>query len=152
MPASPTRDERRHWLGLLNRATTAELEAGWQALTERPRYRLLRVPETGLVMVRGRAGGTGRRFNLGEMTVTRASVRMDGGAVGHGHVAGRDHQRAERVAVFDALMQGDREAATLRRAVLEPVAHRIEGARAATQRRAAATRVEFFTLARGNNR
>ena len=49
----------------------------------------LRRPEIGPVMVRGRTGATGLAFNMGEMTVTRCSLRLQGGVVGHGFVQGR---------------------------------------------------------------
>src|SRR5204862_5640081 len=104
---------RSAWLAILAKATVDELEAGWNALADKPQYRMLRRPETGLVMLRGRVGGTGQPFNLGEMTMTRAAVQLLDAAgaatqTGFGHVAGRSARRAELVAVFDALLQ-DRE-------------------------------------------
>ena len=60
-----------------------------------PDYTVIRGPEGGLVMVRGRAGGGGSAFNLGEMTVTRCTVRTETGFVGHAYIAGRDEQRAD---------------------------------------------------------
>ena len=81
---------RRRWMSLLAKAPAARLGALLDGLGELPRHRLLRRPETGLVMVRGRMGGTGGAFNLGEMTVTRCTVQLDSGTVGHGYVGGRD--------------------------------------------------------------
>ena len=69
------------------------------------RYRVLRGPEAGLVMVRGRAGGGGAPFNLGEMTATRCTVRTEAGFVGHAYVAGRNERQAELAALADALLQ-----------------------------------------------
>jgi alpha-D-ribose 1-methylphosphonate 5-triphosphate synthase subunit PhnG len=111
---------------------------------------LLRAPEIGLVMVRGRIGGDGAPFNLGEATVTRAAVSLPGGEVGFGHVMGRDREKARLAALADALWQAPatREAVE---ALLAPVRARL-GAEAATRReRAAATRVDFFTMVRGDN-
>ena len=65
----------------------------------------MRGPETGLVMVRGRAGGSGSPFNLGEMTVTRCTVQLGSGTAGHAYIAGRDERQAELAAVADALLQ-----------------------------------------------
>src|SRR5262249_26986863 len=98
---------RRHWMGILARASRAELEDAWRALAPQPRYTQLRKPESGLAMVRGRAGGTGAPFNLGEMTMTRCAVRLEDGApvTGLAFVAGRDQRHAELAAVFDALLQ-----------------------------------------------
>jgi alpha-D-ribose 1-methylphosphonate 5-triphosphate synthase subunit PhnG len=141
-------EQRRRWLAVLARAATDQLEARW-AETAQPALTLLRQPETGLVMARGRAGGTGQRFNLGEITVTRCAVQSGDGHIGHGYVAGRDKRKAELVASFDALLQApDRRAGLLGR-VVEPLAAAQADARAATARKAAATRVEFFTMVRG---
>jgi phosphonate C-P lyase system protein PhnG len=85
-----------------------------------PAHEVLRPPEIGTVMVRGRAGATGAAFNLGEMTVTRASVRLAGGAVGHGHVQGRDKEAALAVALIDALSEAG-EADALEAAILAPL-------------------------------
>jgi alpha-D-ribose 1-methylphosphonate 5-triphosphate synthase subunit PhnG len=144
----PTITDRQRWMGLLARAAPDRLAALMPGPL--PAHALLRAPEIGAVMVRGRVSATGAPFNLGEMTVTRCSVRLEGGAVGHAHVQGRDRDHARRAAVMDALMQGP-EAAALQRAVLDPLA-REEGARRhARAARAAATKVEFFTLVRGED-
>ena len=70
-----------------------------------PGYTFVRKPEVGLVMVRGRAGGTGMQFNVGELPVARCSVRLDDGTVGHAYVGGRSLRHAEIAAVLDALLQ-----------------------------------------------
>ena len=100
-------------------------------------------------MVRGRAGSAGAPFNLGEMTVTRCTLRLGSGAVGHGHVQGRDKDAARIAALLDALCEaGQGDALDL--AVLEPL-RRERAALAATRAaKAAATQVEFFTMARGD--
>ena len=139
---------RRRWMSLLAKAPAARLGALLDGLGELPRHRLLRRPETGLVMVRGRMGGTGGAFNLGEMTVTRCTVQLDSGTVGHGYVGGRDRAHAERAALADALLQ---EAGWHRRiaaAVLAPLADEAAARRGEAAERAAATRVEFFTVSR----
>ena len=147
--------ERRAWMGVLARAAPDELEALWRDLGGgAPAFRYLRRPETGLVMVRGRAGGDGRRFNLGEMTVTRCSVRIEGedgdGAVGHGYVVGRDRRHAELAAVLDGLLQDPARRPELLRRVVGPLAERQAARRREVEARAAATRVEFFTMVRGD--
>ncbi|MEM7023835.1 MAG: phosphonate C-P lyase system protein PhnG [Pseudomonadota bacterium] len=140
--------ERQRWLAVLARATTSDLEVLW-ADTDSPPITVLRQPEVGLVMARGRAGGTGQRFNLGEITVTRCSVRSTEGQVGHGYVSGRDKRKAELVASFDALLQAPRYHAGLMDRVVAPLAKAQAEARAAMEAKAAATRVEFFTMTRG---
>ena len=141
-------EQRQRWLAVLARAATDRLEACW-AEAERPAMTLLRQPEIGLVMARGRAGGTGQRFNLGEITVTRCAVKSAEGHVGHGYAVGRDKRKAELVASFDALLQAPSRRAALLERVVEPLAGAQAEARAAHARKAAATRVEFFTMVRG---
>jgi len=134
-------------MGVLARASAAAITDQLQAVPELPAHIRLRGPETGLVMVRGRQGGDGAPFNLGEMTVTRCTVRLAGGQVGHAYVAGRDARQAELAAVLDAALQDPAWQGVLMTQVIAPLAK--DQARRATQqaRKAAATRVDFFTLA-----
>jgi alpha-D-ribose 1-methylphosphonate 5-triphosphate synthase subunit PhnG len=136
-------------MSALAQAEPGAVEAAWARLPARPAYRMLRAPETGLVMVRGRAGGTGAAFNLGEMTVTRCSVELPDGRVGHAYVAGRDGRHAETAAVLDAMLQGPEERAALESLVVEPLLAAREARERAARARAGETRVEFFTMVRG---
>lgn len=140
-------DARKGWMSLLAKAPPARLAA---LMPDLPDHVLLRAPEVGAVMVRGRAGATGAPFNLGEMTVTRCSIRLTDGAVGHAWVQGRDKDHARRAAVVDALMQ-TAESAGLRTLVLDPLAAEAEVARATRAGKAAATKVDFFTMVRGED-
>jgi len=140
---------RARWMSALAQADPTAVAAAWAGLPSRPAYRLLRAPETGLVMVRGRAGGTGAPFNLGEMTVTRCSVELGDGRVGHAYVAGRDPRHAETAAVLDAMLQDPAGRAALETAVVEPLVAGREARQRAARARADATRVEFFTMVRG---
>lgn len=137
--------DRLGWMGLMARATPARLAALFPDL---PPHSFLRVPEVGAVMVQGRIGGTGGPFNLGEMTVTRCTLRLDSGAVGHAHVQGRDKTHAARAAVLDALLQTD---TTLQTRVLAPLQAEETARRATRAAKAAATKVAFFTLVRGED-
>jgi alpha-D-ribose 1-methylphosphonate 5-triphosphate synthase subunit PhnG len=145
---SPTTGDAAHrrWMSLLALAPGEALQARWAAVGEPPRYRRLRGPEVGLVMLRARAGGTGARFNLGEMTVTRCTVQLEDGTLGHAWIGGRDRRHAELAAVFDALLQDPERAATLD----ELERHRQDRRREAAAR-AATSRVEFFTMVRGED-
>lgn len=138
---------RRDWMSLLAKAPPARLAA---LLPDLPAHDLLRTPEIGAVMVQGRTGGTGAPFNLGEMTVTRCSLRLAGGVVGHAMVQGRDRAHATRAAAADALMQTD-EAARIEASVLAPLRDEAAERRRIRAAKAAATRVEFFTLMRGED-
>ncbi|MEQ9171706.1 MAG: phosphonate C-P lyase system protein PhnG [Rhodospirillales bacterium] len=144
-------DGRAEWMGLLARAPEADLEAAWRALEPELTavgYGLLRAPQQGLAMVRGRAGGDGQAFNLGEMTVTRCSVRLTDGTVGHGYVAGRSARHAELAALFDGLLQTETWADRIMERVIAPVRASRAMARARVAAKTAATKVEFFTLVR----
>ncbi|SIO05268.1 alpha-D-ribose 1-methylphosphonate 5-triphosphate synthase subunit PhnG [Rhodovulum sp. ES.010] len=144
-------NNRPGWMGLLAKAPAETLGELWKSLGPEPGFVWLRPPETGGVMVRGRMGGTGAPFNLGEMTVTRCALRLEGGeAVGHAYVQGRDKDKARRAALADALMQTDR-ADDVRTRLLEPLAAGLAEARRARAGRAAATKVEFFTMLRGED-
>jgi len=134
-------------MALLAKADPARLAA---LLPDLPAHDVLRPPEVGAVMVQGRAGGDGPAFNLGEMTVTRASVRLACGTVGHAWIQGRDKAHALRAAILDARMQTDAAAATLAR-VIAPLAAEAGMARARRAEKAAATKVEFFTMVRGED-
>jgi len=143
-------DDRRAWMGLLAKAPAKELARLWGEFGREPAFHWLRRPEAGGVMVRGRAGATGAPFNLGEMTVTRCSLKLDCGTVGHAYVQGRDKTQATQAALVDALMQTE-EAGAVREAVLDPLAEARRTARAARAARAAATKVDFFTMVRGED-
>lgn len=146
-------EARRRWMSILARAERAGLEEVWEGLTDKPVFSLLRRPETGLAMLQGRAGGDGQRFRFGEMTVTRCTVRMPSGAgavVGHAYVRGRDKRHAELAARFDAMLQVQVYSASIMRDVIEPLALGQAARRAVVARKAAATKVDFFTMVRGN--
>ncbi|MDY6909027.1 MAG: phosphonate C-P lyase system protein PhnG [Thermodesulfobacteriota bacterium] len=143
------REQRRHWLSVLAHALPRELERAFQQLPDPPEYTFLRRPETGLVLVEARTGGTGGLFYPGEATVTRCTIQLKDGTLGVGYVLGSDAQRAERVAVFDALLQNERLRGRLMTAVVEPLERRQKERRRLRRARAASTRVEFLTLRRG---
>lgn len=142
--------DRRGWMSLLASADEARLTELWQGYGADPACEPLRVPEAGGVMVRGSMGGTGAPFNLGEMTVTRCALSLQDGTVGHGYVQGRSKVSAEIAAKIDALMQTG-AADALRAAVLAPLAEEKQKAKGTRAAKAAATKVEFFTMARGED-
>jgi alpha-D-ribose 1-methylphosphonate 5-triphosphate synthase subunit PhnG len=145
-PGQRPHEARRHWMSVLARADAAAIAGLLGAPGALPDYRRLRGPESGLVMVRGRAGGGGAAFNLGEMTVTRCTVRTDGGLVGHAYVAGRDERQAELAALADALLQDPARRSRLHATLIAPLAAAQKAERDATAAKAAATRVQFFAM------
>jgi alpha-D-ribose 1-methylphosphonate 5-triphosphate synthase subunit PhnG len=102
-----------------------------------------------MTMVRGRAGGSGQAFNLGEMTVTRCALRLDGDILGVAYVRGRDHRHCELAALFDAMLQDPERRDEIKREVIRPLARTRDERRREVERKTAATRVDFFTMATG---
>ena len=114
-----------------------------------PAHQSLREPESGLVMVRGRIGGDGAPFNLGEATLSRAAVRLATGEVGFGYTLGRDLDKARMIALCDAMMQSRELADEVEMNVLAPLRRAMHARRSRRSAEAAATRVDFYTMVRG---
>lgn len=141
--------ERQRVMAALAAAPTRALAQIWDAWADKPQTHRVRGPETGLVMVRGRTGGGGSPFNLGEATVTRATVRLSTGEIGHSYALGRDGEKAVVAATLDALWQtGARQRVMDAVVVLEQAALDADAQRRAET---AATRVNFFTMVRGED-
>jgi len=137
-------------MSLLAKSPANVLNSRFAALQDVPPFHWLRRPEVGGVMLRGRMGGTGAAFNLGEMTVTRCALKLESGEVGHAYVQGRDKRQAEQAALVDALMQTGR-ADEVETRVLTPLADHLAEMRDVRAAKAAATKVDFFTMVRGED-
>jgi alpha-D-ribose 1-methylphosphonate 5-triphosphate synthase subunit PhnG len=139
---------RRAAMAVLAHAGTAEIAVRLEDVAL-PAYEKLREAESGLVMVRGRIGGDGAPFNLGEATVSRAAVRLASGVVGFGYALGRDAYKAQLIALCDALLQSSEFARVVETNVIAP----LRAAQLARQQQraaqTAATKVEFYTMVRG---
>ncbi|WP_106745246.1 phosphonate C-P lyase system protein PhnG [Yoonia maritima] len=141
---------RKAWMSLLAKSDAVTLVQLWGEIRIAPEFSYLRAPEIGGVMVRGRAGAVGSAFNLGEMTVTRCSVKLISGVVGHAYVQGRDKEQARIAALVDALMQ-TKEAAVVQAAVIDPLTDIRRSSQVSRAAKAAATKVDFFTMVRGED-
>jgi alpha-D-ribose 1-methylphosphonate 5-triphosphate synthase subunit PhnG len=141
-------ESRRKAMTIFAAATAEELERAIGSLADLAAVADLKSPEMGLVMLRGRIGGDGAPFNIGEATVTRAVVRLVTGEIGYGVRLGRDATAARSAAILDALWQAPRTRRHIEAAVLQPITERLQTDQEEKSRQAAATRVEFFTLAR----
>ena len=141
----------RRALGILARARCEEVEGPLQRLFPNHGARDLKPVETGLVMLRGRVGGDGAPFNLGEATVSRAVVELPTGERGFGHVLGRDSSHARAVAILDALWRRESARKIIETDVLAPIAKRLSAMKRKADAETAATRVDFFTLVRGED-
>jgi|TARA_R110000787_G_scaffold113915_1_gene223452 alpha-D-ribose 1-methylphosphonate 5-triphosphate synthase subunit PhnG len=138
---------RQRWMAVLARTDRKTLETEWSDKYGATTWSHLREPQVGMVMVRGRAGGGGQRFNLGEMTVTRCAVTLSDGTVGHSYVKGRDRVQAQYAALFDAVMLRDQTAS----AFIDILAEQQAAAKRDHAHKVAATKVDFFTLVRGED-
>ena len=141
--------DRKVWMSLLAKSDATQLAALWGGVAT-PDHTMLRAPEIGGVMVRGRAGAVGAAFNLGEMTVTRCSVKLADGTVGHAYVQGRDKDQAHVAAMVDAMMQTD-AAVGVDAEILTPLRDKMRAVKATRAAKAAATKVDFFTMVRGED-
>ncbi|MFG0231888.1 phosphonate C-P lyase system protein PhnG [Achromobacter sp. 413638] len=141
--------QRAAWMRVLALAESSELDGAFGALGSLPAHRMLRPAQSGMAMVRARSGGTGTRFNLGEMTLTRCAVSLENGVVGIAYVQGRSLRHAEQAAVADALLQLPEWHEAVQRQLIAPLARSREERVARQAQVAARTRVEFFTMVRG---
>jgi alpha-D-ribose 1-methylphosphonate 5-triphosphate synthase subunit PhnG len=141
---------RQRWMGILARATGDEISGLLAGVEPQPSYELIKRPETGTLMLEGRAGGAGQRFNMGEATMTRCVIRLPDGTMGFSYALGRDRKKAEHSAVLDALLQSATPEAEVLHAGIDAMARKQAEARHMASRKAAATKVNFFTLVRGD--
>ncbi len=141
---------RAEWMGVLARAPAEDVTDAMAAIEPTPAFDWLRRPEFGAVMTRGRAGGTGQPFSLGEMTVTRCALRLKDRpeVVGHAYVQGRDVRKAELAALADAMLQVEGTAEQVRATVIAPLKAAEADRRLKARRKAGATKVDFFTMVR----
>ena len=147
---------RKRHIAALAMADEATLEAEAAKFSSAFSYTFLRRPEAGLVMVEGRAGNSGQRFNLGEMLVTRCVVRLTSkdsstATEGYSFIQGSHARHAELAAVFDALLQQKCWAEVLELSLIAPLVADRETALRKRAEETAKTRVDFFTLVRGED-
>ncbi|RWA67664.1 phosphonate C-P lyase system protein PhnG [Mesorhizobium sp.] len=143
--------ERKAMMATLAHAAPDEIARLWAGSGLPSEAELLRGPETGLVTVRGRIGGGGAPFNVGEATVTRATVRLPSGQVGHSYALGRDKRKAKLAAIADALWQDPTHREAVETKLVAPLRAVLEAAREKRRVETAATKVDFFTMVRGED-
>ena len=140
---------RKRYLAVLARATTAELEAARQQLGDLADVQYVRPAEVGMSMLRGRIGGTGDAFNLGEATVTRCALRVGDSPLGVGYTLGRERRKAELIALFDSLLQGGERRAFIQKEVVDVLGLKQSASAEASRYAADTSKVQFFTFVRG---
>ena len=148
---TPELTARQRWMGLLARSNENDFNKLWQELELEPNFVVIKPAQQGLVMVRGRAGGSGHPFNMGEITVTRCSVRLDNGIVGHGYVSGRRMDFSQKAAIVDALMQDEEFNERLENNLISKLEDLEKQRREDMSKKVAATKVDFFTMVRGED-
>jgi alpha-D-ribose 1-methylphosphonate 5-triphosphate synthase subunit PhnG len=142
------RARRKAAMSVLAQASGAEIAFCLDSFVL-PAHQDLREAESGLVMVRGRIGGDGAPFNLGEATVSRAAVRLASGEIGFGYTLGRDNAKARMIALCDALVQSPEFAGAVETKVITPLRAALLAAQQQKAAQAAATKVDFYTMVRG---
>lgn len=138
-------------MSVLAHASSSDLLSLWKEVGIDPGCELLRGPETGLIALRGRMGGGGAPFNFGEATVTRATIRMQSGAIGHAVMLGRDKGKAKLAAVIDALATDPDFSTQIENLILQPLRNAMVQKDRDQAEKTQATRVNFFTMVRGDD-
>ncbi|WP_028025690.1 phosphonate C-P lyase system protein PhnG [Enterovibrio calviensis] len=141
---------RQRWMSVLARTDANALITRWENLALTAQYQLVRAPELGLAQVRAQMGGTGSAFNMGDVTITRAVVRLESGELGYSYVTGRNKQHAELAAVVDAMMQTAAQD-VLQDTLIMPLAVEKAEQEQLRAREVATSKVDFFTMVRGED-
>lgn len=137
-----------------------------------PSYSMVRAPEAGLIMARGRIGNTGHAFNVGEVLVTRCVVALNGegesralhqetererghhqdqSLLGYAWVTGEKARHAEIAALLDALWLREAYAGLMDEHVAPLLMQRRMHKEDAEASAVAKTKVDFFTMVRGED-
>lgn len=146
-----TQQKRQHWMSILAKANADQLISISDNLVSLEEFETIRAAEVGLTQVRGRMGGTGSKFNLGDMTITRCVLRSKQGHYGHSYVAGRNKDHATRAAQLDALLQQENQQDELIDTVIKPLEQALAEQAQQKAQEVAQTKVNFFTLVRGED-
>ncbi|MGA0412816.1 MAG: phosphonate C-P lyase system protein PhnG [Candidatus Puniceispirillales bacterium] len=143
-------EKRKSWMSLLATSSKNDLLNLWEQKKINIRYEWLRTPEIGSIMAQGRMGVTGDKFNIGEVTITRCSLKLNCGTIGHSYVQGRSKKKAEISALCDALMQTEMSN-EINKSIIIPLEKIKKNNKDKILSKAEATKVDFFTLVRGES-
>ena len=141
-------ETRQAWLRLFALSSDQELENIVRISGLESRCSVIAEPEVGIVTVRSRISGNGAKFNIGDACVTKCEVLLDQQTKGYATVLGGRARRAKLVAILDAAMAAQigeplfTMVQQLAEAQVLRVAHR--------RFKAAETKVDFFTMVRGD--
>jgi alpha-D-ribose 1-methylphosphonate 5-triphosphate synthase subunit PhnG len=143
-------EKRKSWMSLLATSNQSDLLNLWEQKKIKVNYVWLRTPEIGSIMAQGRMGVTGDKFNIGEVTITRCSLKLNCGTIGHSYVQGRSKKKAEISALCDALMQ-TKMSKEINKNIIIPLEKIKKDNKRKILSKAEATKVDFFTLVRGES-
>jgi alpha-D-ribose 1-methylphosphonate 5-triphosphate synthase subunit PhnG len=143
-------EKRKFWMSLLATSSQSDLLNLWEQKKIKVNYVWLRTPEIGSIMAQGRMGVTGDKFNIGEVTITRCSLKLNCGTIGHSYVQGRSKKKAEISALCDALMQ-TKMSKEINKNIIIPLEKIKKDNKDKILSKAEATKVDFFTLVRGES-
>lgn len=141
---------RQHWMSVLARADWADIEHRWKSVGIDLPYTILREPEIGLAQIRGKMANKGDVFNVGDTTITRASVQFKNDVVGHCYTMGRNLDKALTCAVIDGVLQHDQHNQVVMDAVIAPLQQAFIEKRKHRKQEIETSKVDFFTLVRGD--
>lgn len=144
--------QRQHWMAVLAKSEYTHLQALWSAHEVSLAYTVVREPEFGMAQVRGKFANTGNRFNVGDTTITRAAIMLESGEIGHCYMVGQHKDKALLCAYIDAILQLNTHRVTVMQAVIEPLHHIYTEKRAKKRQEIETSKVDFFTLQRGESR
>ncbi|MDE8602158.1 phosphonate C-P lyase system protein PhnG [Marinomonas sp. RSW2] len=150
-PMSDTQKTRQHWMSVMAKSNSDSLIKLSNVYMDQQDFENIRPAEVGLTQIRGRMGGTGSQFNVGDMTITRCVVQSAKGHYGHSYIAGRDKNHALRAAQLDAMLQDPTHQHSLMENIIQPLAHTLATQQAQKANNVAQTKVNFFTLVRGED-
>jgi alpha-D-ribose 1-methylphosphonate 5-triphosphate synthase subunit PhnG len=142
-------EQRQRWMSALAQAPIDVLEFVWHEIEGTVSYRFIEKPAVSTVTVRVRGVGAGWGLALGEMRVSRCSVQLPQGTIGHGYVAGRDLRHAELAAVFDALLQDPSRRPFLETRLIGPMLRAAGSSVTAGAAPESAARAQLFTVTCG---
>jgi alpha-D-ribose 1-methylphosphonate 5-triphosphate synthase subunit PhnG len=142
---------RQHWMSVIAKSNSETLIALSDTYVTQQDFETIRPAEVGLTQVRGRMGGTGSQFNVGDMTITRCVVRSDQGLYGHSYIIGRNKDHATRAAQLDAMLQDQTHQKNMIEHIIQPLERDLDQQQAAKAKDVAQTKVNFFTLVRGED-
>lgn len=87
---------------------------------------------------------------MGDVTITRSVVRLASGELGYSYITGRNKRHAELAAVVDALMQTAAHDVLQQNLISTLAAEKAEQEQMRA-REVAASKVDFFTMVRGED-